>query len=201
MTQLYDSSANIIPVTAIALSSFYVVQIKTEEKDGYAALQLGYLRKRFVKKADNTVPEEWLSKKKKYFLHLKEVRINPEDVHTYALGARILPEQMVLEEKQRVSVVGTSKGQGFQGVVKRHGFSGGPKSHGSMFSRIPGSSSNMRTQGEVIKGKKFPGHMGAERVTVRGVSIVKFDKEYQVLFLKGGIPGKKNSLVHIKKQV
>jgi large subunit ribosomal protein L3 len=99
-----------------------------------------------------------------------------------------------------VDVSGVSKGLGFQGAMKRHGFSGGPKTHGSKFHRKPGSSGNMRTQGEVLKGRRGPGRMGFTKVTVRGLKIVKIDNETGSVFIKGAVPGRKDSLLSIRKQ-
>jgi len=106
----------------------------------------------------------------------------------------------VFEESTIVNVTGTSTGRGFQGVVKRLGYAGGPASHGSMFGRRPGAIGNMRTQGEVIKGKGLPGHMGAAQVTVSGLRVVKVDRENGVILVKGAVPGRKNSLLYVSKQ-
>ncbi len=116
------------------------------------------------------------------------------------MGQVVAIDKVALLEGQKVAVTGKSKGLGFQGVVKRWGFGGGPKSHGSKFHRRPGAISHMRTQGEVIKGKRFPGHMGCRQFTIRGLEIVKIEKEKGFLLVKGSVPGKKDSLVLIRKQ-
>lgn len=196
MTQLFDEHGNAVPVTVVDANNWFVTQIKIQEKDGYAALQLGLLRKRF--RGQDFTPV-WLKAKNDYFLHIKEIDCK-EDIQKYALGQKMSLEEAVFKAGDSVSVTGTSKGLGFQGVVKRWGFAGGPAAHGSKFHRRPGSSGCLRTQGEIIKGKKFPGHTGAEQVTVRGLTIVRIDQSTGHVFIKGAIPGKKDSLVAINKQ-
>ena len=141
---------------------------------------------------------DWLKAKNDYFLQIKEVML--EDTNNFALGQSVGLDNITFQEGDIVAVTGTSKGLGFQGVVKRWGFSGGPSSHGSRFHRIPGSSGHLRRQGEIIKGKKFPGHAGTDRVTVKGLEIVRIDREAGCLFIKGAVPGKKDFLVAINKQ-
>ena len=123
-----------------------------------------------------------------------------DKVDGYELGQFVRLDTSAIKEGDVVSVTGVSKGLGFQGVVKRWGFAGGPAAHGSKFHRRPGSSGCLRTQGEIIKGKKFPGHMGVDQVTVKGLEIIRIDPEAGCVFIKGAIPGKKDSVVTIKKQ-
>ncbi len=197
MTQVFDAQGIVVPVTVVDVSNQFVTQIKTPEKDGYASLQVGLLRKRYQGKPFSEV---WLKAKKNYFVHIKEVPVS-DAAKDCTLGQPVTFDLLSsLQEGNKVTVVGTSRGLGFQGVVKRWGFAGGPKSHGSKFHRKPGSSGNMRRQGEVLKGKKFPGHMGVDRVTVEGLKVIRIDKENGCLFIKGAIPGKKDSLVLIKTQ-
>ncbi len=196
MTQVFDSEKRtVIPVTVVSCPTWYVTQVKTEEADGYTAVQAGLLRKRYREQAFDA---EWLKKKSKYFLHIKELPV--ENVSDYSLGQALTLDNTSFEEGDLIAVSGKSVGKGFQGVVKRWNFSGGNRSHGSMFGRLPGSIGNMTSQGNVIKGKKLPGHMGNKRVTVKGLRVVKVDKERNVLYVKGAMPGRKNSLLYIAKQ-
>lgn len=194
-TQVFDKTGNVVPVTVVNVAHWFVTQVKTSTKDGYTALQLGLLKKKF---REQDFSQEWLKHKSDHFLHLKEVRVEGEVSLTP--GQAVTMDTISLPEGTFVDVTGTSKGLGFQGVVKRWGFGGGPDSHGSTFHRRPGASGHMRTQGEVIKGKRFPGHLGAEQVTVKGLQVVLVDKELGCLFIKGSVPGKKDSLVAIKEQ-
>ena len=198
MTQIFDEQQNVVPVTVINVKGWYVTQIKTLEKDGYAALQVGLVKARY---RDVAFAPEWLQAKKKFFSHIREVRFADENVaHDFVVGQSVSLDHATLELKRYVDVMGISIGHGFQGVVKRHGFRGGPKSHGSTFHRIPGSSGNMRRQGEVLKGKRFPGQMGNKQITMRGLQVARIDKETGHLFVKGAVPGKTGSLLTISKQ-
>jgi large subunit ribosomal protein L3 len=196
MTQVFDSSGNVIPVTVIDIDNLYVTQIKNKEKDGYVVLQLGLLRDKYL---DKEFSESWLKNKKMYFSDLKEVAVDG-DVSSFKLCQKISLGNVALEEGQVVAVTGRSKGLGFQGVVKRWNFAGGPKTHGSTFHRKPGSVGHMRTQGEVIKGKRLPGHKGDKQFTVEGLKLVKIDKDKHCLLVKGAVPGKSKSLVLVSRQ-
>jgi large subunit ribosomal protein L3 len=195
MTQVFDAKGNVVPVTVVDISNLFVTQIKTPEKDGYTAVQVGMLRKRY--RGESFSPA-WLEAKKDIFLHIREVQA--EHISELTQGQALTIDNSSIQEGMKVVVTGTSKGLGFQGVVKRWGFAGGPKAHGSKFHRRPGSSGNMRRQGEVLKGKKFPGHMGTDQVSVKGLTVVRIDRENGCLFIKGALPGKKESLVLVKKQ-
>lgn len=196
MTQVFDKDGKVIPVTVVDVGTWFITQVKLAEKDGCCSLQLGLPRKRYDAASFST---DWLKKKKDYFLHVKEVK--PVDAqHSFAIGQKITVNDITLQEGEVVSVTGKSRGLGFQGVVRRWGFSGGPKAHGSKFHRRPGTSGCLRSQGEIIKGKKFPGHQGAAQVTVEGLKVIKVDKEKGCLFIKGAIPGKTDTLVIIRKQ-
>lgn len=198
MSQIFDAKRNVLPVTVLEFAHWFVTQIKTEERDGYAALQLGKLKKRYQ---DIPFSSAWLKKKKYYFSYHREVRLaDGSQVANYKLGQEIKLDDFAVEEGTIVSVSGVTRGLGFQGVVKRWGFSGGPKSHGSTFHRLPGSVGHQATQGKVIKGKKLPGQQGNKQVTIKGVQIVGLDKEAGCLFVKGAVPGKKNSLLMVSKQ-
>jgi large subunit ribosomal protein L3 len=196
MSQIFDADGRVVPVTIIDIGTWYVTQVKTEEKDGYCSLQVGLPRKRYQ---GIVFSDEWLKHKSDFFLHIKEISsIKPG--HSFVVGQKITLGDVTLQEGEIVVVTGQSRGLGFQGVVRRWGFAGGPAAHGSKFHRRPGSSGCLRTQGEIIKGKRFPGHMGAARVTVEGLSVAKIDNNLGCLFIKGALPGKKNSLVMVKKQ-
>jgi large subunit ribosomal protein L3 len=194
MTQLFDKNGDVVPVTVVDVNHWFVTQVKTSEKDGYISLQLGLLRKRYRGQEFSPL---WLKAKNDFFVHIKEVDV--EATPALELGQSLTMTHAAFKEGDVVSVSGTSKGRGFQGVVKRWGFAGGPAAHGSKFHRRPGTGGCLRTQGEVIKGKRFPGQLGAEQVTVKGLHIVRIDHEKGCIFIKGAIPGKKDALVAIKK--
>jgi large subunit ribosomal protein L3 len=194
MTQLFDKNGDVVPVTVVDVNHWFVTQVKTSEKDGYTSLQLGLLRERYRGQEFSPL---WLKAKKDFFVHINEVEV--EGTPALELGQSINATHVALKEGDVVSITGTSKGRGFQGVIKRWGFSGGPAAHGSKFHRRPGTGGCLRTQGEVIKGKHFPGHLGAEQVTVKGLRIVRIDPEKGCIFIKGAVPGKKDALVAIKK--
>jgi len=195
MTQLFDEGGKSIPVTVVNISNWIVAQVKTSQADGYSALQVGLIRKRYRSK---DFSQDWLKAKAKYFLHLKEIIVEGE-AENYTLGQPYAFDNVSIEAGDKVVVTGLSRGLGFQGVVKRWGFGGGPSSHGSTSHRIPGSIGNMTSQGEVVKGKKMPGQMGNKQVTVKGLKVVRIDRESGCLFIKGAVPGKQNTLVAIKK--
>ena len=197
MTQIFDAKGNVVPVTVIDVSNWYVVQVKTVETDGYAALQMGLLKKRHQAKAFDA---NWLKKKDQFFLHIKEVAIKQDQVAQFSVGQKIDFTATDIKEGGKVSVTARSRGLGFQGVVKRWGFAGGPGSHGSTFHRRPGSLGNMRRQGEVLKGKRLPGRAGFRNFTVRGLTMARIDGAVGCVFLKGAVPGKTATLVHIKLQ-
>jgi len=193
MTQVFDEQGLAIPVTVIKVDKIVVTQVKTVEKDGYNAIQVG------------TVPanEKHLTKAQighfkvnelENFRHLQEFRIdNPQD---YKVGQSI--EVSILNDIEKVDVVGTSIGKGFQGTVKRWNFSRGPMGHGSKNHRAPGSIGAGTTPGRVIKGKKMAGNMGNERVTVTKLKLVKVDSENSLILIKGAVPGPEGKLVTIK---
>ncbi len=196
MTQVFDKDRNVIPVTIINTSNWVVTQIKTQENDGYCALQLGLVKKKYKK---TSFDEKWLKSKNKYFVYCKEVLLDEKN-DGFVVGQTISVDTTSLKEGDSVVVTGTSRGLGFQGVVKRWGFAGGPATHGSRFKRRPGSIGNICAEGKVYKGKRLPGRCGGKTVTIKGMEIVSFDKENGSLFVKGSVPGKKESLLFISKQ-
>jgi len=195
MTRVFDESGAQVPVTVIEAGPCPITQIKTEETDGYRAVQVGFGRK---KAKHTTRPEMGHAGKAGLEQAPKIVRELPvDDESEVELGQELTVAQF--EAGDRVKVTGTSKGRGFQGVVKRHGFAGRPGGHGHPLSRTPGSMGPGTDPSRVIKGKKLPGRMGGKRATIRNMQVVKVDGERNLLFVKGGVPGARDSYVLITK--
>ena len=192
MTQVFTKSGKLIPVTVVSVEPNVVTQIKTKENDGYEAIQLGFdtKREKLATKASLGHTNKANTTPKRFFKEIKGV-----DVNNYTLGQEIKVD--IFTEGEVVDVTGTSKGKGFQGVIKRHGQSRGPMGHGSHYHRRPGSLGTMRPM-RVIPGKKLPGHMGQLTVTIQNLEIVAVDAKENVILVKGNIPGAKQSLVFIK---
>jgi large subunit ribosomal protein L3 len=192
MSQVWSEDDRLIPVTVIEAGPCFVSQIKTKKKDGYDAIQLAFGD---VKKGRATKPEAGhcskagLEPKK----HLHEARL--AEGESYKKGQKITVD--LFEVGTKVDVVGTSKGKGFAGVMKRHNFKGGPGGHGSHFHRAPGSIGMCATPSRVLKGVGMPGHMGSETVTVQKLEVIKVDSEQNLLVVKGAVPGGKNGLLVI----
>ncbi len=195
MTQVFSKSGKLTPVTVVEVEPNVVTQIKTKENDGYEAIQLGFdtKREKLATKASAGITSKANTTPKRYFREIRGV-----DVSAYELGQEIKADIFVPGEV--VDVTGTTKGHGFQGVIKRHGQSRGPMGHGSHYHRRPGSMGTMRPM-RVFKGKALPGHMGGNTVTVQNLEIVAVDVEKNVILVKGNVPGAKNSLVVIKTAV
>lgn len=194
MTAWFSSEGNLIPVTVVEVGPCVVTQIKTAATDGYNALQLGFGEK---KKSRVKKPLQGHQKKSGNicFEHLKEFFVeNPDE---FGLGQTITVE--MFHAGDRVDVVGTTKGRGFSGVIKRHGFHRGPMSHGSKNIRPPGSIGCSATPSKVIKGKKMPGHYGNQRKTMRNLEIVDVRPDNNLVLLKGAVPGPKSGLVVLNK--
>ena len=196
MTQIFDGQKNVVSATVIDIGGWIVTQIKNKEIDGYSALQFGRPRKRYI---GGAFEDSWLKNKKKFFEHIKEINVSENMTANFKLGQEIKVSDLALNEKTVVKVSGTSRGLGFQGVVKRYNFSGGPSAHGSNFHRIPGSIGNMCSQGNVVKGKKLPGRCGFKKVTLKNLRVVKVDPENSCMFISGSVPGKKDALLSICK--
>ncbi|GAB5046907.1 50S ribosomal protein L3 [Thermodesulfovibrio sp. TK110] len=192
MTQIFDEEGRIIPVTVIEAGPCWVVQVRTPEKDGYEAVQLGFKE---IRKEKN-IPKPLLGVFKKAGVPpcrvLREFRMTG-----YSVGDKVTVE--IFSKGDVVSVRGTSKGKGFQGVMKRHNFAGGPDSHGSMFNRAPGSIGASSFPSRVWKGKRMAGHMGNETVTVKNLTIVDIIPEQNLVLLKGAVPGGENGILEIWK--
>ena len=195
MTQVFAKDGKLIPVTVVSVEPNVVMQIKTRETDGYEAIQLGFATK---KEKHSTKAEMGHAKKanaapKRFLKEIKGV-----EVSNYELGQEIKCD--VFEAGEIVDVTGTSKGKGFQGVIKRYNQSRGPMGHGSQYHRGVGSMGTLRPM-RVFKGKKLPGHMGNETVTIQNLEVVAIDLDENVILIKGSVPGPKNSFVVIKSSI
>ena len=195
MTQIFDESGKVIPVTAIEAGPCVVAQVKTEETDGYTAIQLGFgdVKENKVNKPEkghftkvNVTPKK----------HLREFRVDSVEVN---VGDELKADVFAAGDK--IDIQGTSKGKGFQGVIKRHGQSRGPMGHGSMYHRRPGSMGPTSTPGRVFKGKKLPGHMGVQTVTIQNLEVVKVDLDKNIILVKGSVPGAKGAILKLKSSV
>ncbi len=195
MTQVFSDENVLVPVTGIDLNHWIITNIKTKERDGYEAIQVGNMRKRYQ---GQLFSKDWLQKPKKYFEVLKEVNVTVQPEEPFEIGQHI-DHTTILSTGQQMHVFGWTKGRGFQGVVKRHGFSGGPASHGPRFGRWPGAIGFMRSQGKVSKGKKLPGHMGTEKRVMKKLEVVKINDEAKIALIKGSVPGGAGSLVFMQK--
>ena len=195
MTQVFTKSNKVVPVTVISVEPNVVTQIKTKENDGYEAIQLGFdtKREKLATKASVGHTNKANTTPKRFFKEIRGV-----DINNYSLGQEIKVD--IFEAGEVVDVTGTTKGKGFQGVIKRHNQSRGPMGHGSHYHRKPGSMGTMRPM-RVFKGKKLPGHMGTLTVTIQNLEIVAVDLENNCILVKGNVPGAKDSLVIIKSAV
>lgn len=193
MTQIFDEEGRVIPVTVIEVSPNVVVQKKTVEKDGYAAIKVGFgdVREKLVNK-----PNKGQFAKANLTLrrYLKELRL--EDVSAYEVGSEIKADIFAAGEK--VDVTGTSKGKGTAGVIKRWNAHRGPETHGSKYHRAVGSMGASSDPSRTFKGKKMPGHMGNVKSTAINLEIARVDAERNLILIKGGVPGPKKGLVVIK---
>ena len=192
MTQVFTAEGIVVPVTVVEAGPVVITQIKTNETDGYQAVQIGF----------DDVKEKALNKPKKGHLakagvlkrSLKEFRVDA--LEGYEVGQELKAD--VFAEGDMIDVSGISKGKGFQGPIKRHGQSRGPESHGSRYHRRPGSMGACSYPGRVFKNKKLAGHMGSVKVTVKNLEVVKVDADKNLLLIKGAIPGAKGSTVTVK---
>ena len=196
MTQIFNEDGVLTPVTVLQAGPCVVTQVKTVGKDGYDAIQVGYGDKK----------ESLLNKPQKgHFAKagvatkrfVREFRL--EDISGYSLAQEITAN--IFAEGDKVDATAKSKGKGYAGGIKRHGLKSGPSAHGSKYHRHAGSNGSATTPGRVFKGKKMPGHMGAVRVTVQNLEIVKIDVENNIILVKGAVPGPKKSLVMLKDTV
>ena len=191
MTQIFREDGKVVPGTVIEAGPCVVTQVKTKETDGYEAVQLGYGD---VKRRNK--PQAGHLKNSRLSRYLREVATN--DTSEFAVGQTIGVD--IFEAGEKVDIIGTSKGRGFAGVMKRWNFGGGPRTHGqSDRARAPGSIGGGTTPGKVYKGLKMGGHMGNRRITVKALEIIQIDAERNLLMIKGGIPGATNSLIQIRR--
>lgn len=196
MTQIYTENGVAVPVTAIEVEPLTVVAKKTADKDGYNAIVVSFGS---IKEKNANKPHKGIFAKAGVELqkYLKEIKV--ENVDEYEVGSKITVDVFTTED--RVDVQGTSKGKGFQGVIKRHGQHRGPMGHGSMYHRRPGSMGSTTTPGRVFKGKKLPGHMGSQTSTILNLDVVKVDTDKNVILVKGSVPGAKKSIVRVRQSV
>ena len=193
MTQVFDGTGRVVPVTVIQAGPCWVTQVKTAEADGYNAIQVGFEESRRV----NSPERGHLAKAGTPMLrHLNEWRVS--DPSAFQVGQRL--DVSLFTPGERVHVIGTSKGKGFQGVMKRHGFSGGQKTHGqSDRPRAPGSIGSGTTPGRVLKGLRMAGKMGNARTTVRNLVVVRADADRNLLLVRGAIPGPREALIAVSR--
>ena len=195
MTQVYSEDGRAIPVTVIQAGPCVVVQRKTRQKDGYEAVQLGLVEDRKVKKVTKAMAGHFKKAELPPCRVLREVRIDGKD--EAKVGDKVSVEQFAPGDT--IVVTGTSKGKGFQGVVKRHHFRGGAATHGSMFHRAPGGIGASAYPSRVIKGMRAAGHMGSERVTQKNLEVVRVDPGNNILVVKGAVPGAGGGYLLIRK--
>jgi large subunit ribosomal protein L3 len=195
MTQIYADDGTVIPVTVIQAGPCLVVQRKTVEQDGYEAVQIGLVEERPAKKVGRPLEG-----------HFKKAGIAPTRrvvELTLAAGEDAKPgdslDVTIFAEKDYVDVIGTSKGKGFQGVMKRHNFAGGRSSHGSMFHRAPGSIGSSAYPSRVYAGMRGTGRMGGKRITTKNLQVVKIDPEQNLLYIRGAVPGPKSGYLQIRR--
>ena len=191
MSQVFRQDGRVVPVTVIQAGPCTITQVKTGDKDGYEAVQLGYTQ---VKRLNR--PLRGHLGRNGLFRYLRELPV--DSLEGLQVGQQISVD--LFQAGDKVNVIGTSKGRGFQGVMKRHGFHGGPRTHGqSDRARAPGSIGAGTFPARVLKGKKMAGHMGNVRITIKNLEVVEVDPERNLLLLKGGVPGGPNGLLMIRK--
>lgn len=194
MTNVFSSDGRLVPVTVLQVGPCVVTQVKTEETDGYTALQLGFDEKS-VERLNKPIAGHLKKATDKGFRVLREFRT--DSVGDVEAGATLNVDMFTVGEK--VTVTGVSKGRGFQGTIKRHGFSRGPETHGNRNHRKPGSVGNSAWPGKIIKGKKMPGHMGVDKTTVKNLTIVDIKHDDNLILVKGAVPGFKTGVVEVRK--
>ncbi len=196
MTQVFREDGQVVPVTLLKAGPCMVVQRKTPTTDGYDAVQLGLME--FIKPARINKPITGHLKKAgaEGSRFMREFHLRPGD-DDFKAGDKVLVDQF--KPKEKVDVIGVSKGRGFAGVVKRHHFRGGEGSHGSMFHRAPGSIGASSFPSRVLPGMRMGGHMGSEQVTVRNLEIIEVDTEDNVLVVKGAVPGPNGGYVVVRR--
>lgn len=196
MTQIFDEHANLIPVTVLEAGPCVVIQKKTIENDGYEAIQVGFgavKAKHVIKPVAGHFAKAGVEPKK----YIREFRL--DDISAYEVGTEIKADIFAAGDK--IDVVGTSKGKGYQGAVKKYGQSRGPMGHGSKSHRVAGSMGAATSPGRVMKGKGLPSHMGCVQVTVQNLEVTRVDNDKNLILVKGAVPGPKGTLITIKDSV
>ncbi|WP_343248590.1 50S ribosomal protein L3 [Diplocloster hominis] len=196
MTQIFNEDGTLVPVTVLQAGPCVVTQVKTADNDGYDAVQVGFMDKR-----ENLVNKPMKGQFDKAGVSCKRFvkEFKFENASEYQLAQEIKAD--VFESGEKVDVTAISKGKGFQGAIKRHGQHRGPMTHGSKYHRHAGSNGSASDPSKVFKGKKMPGHMGAKKVTVQNLEVVRADAEKNLLLVKGAVPGPRKALVIIKETV
>ncbi len=198
MTQIFDKDGKMIPVTVIEAGPCYILQIKSREKDGYSAIQIGFDKKP-KRKANKPEQGRFDKASVEPVRFIKEIKVHDDDLKQFSVGQALTVD--VFKTGERVDVTGVSKGRGFQGAIKRFGITRGPMSHGSMYHRRPGSSGQSSTPSHVFKGKVMPGHLGNERCTILNLKVERTDKDRNILMLRGSVPGAMNGYLLVRKSV
>jgi large subunit ribosomal protein L3 len=196
MIQIFIEDGIKVPVTVIEAGPCQIIQKKSIEKEGYNAIQLGFMEKK-IKRVNKPLLGHLKKAGDKAYYYIKEFRV--DNIDKYQLGETITVD--IFKPGDKVDISGISKGKGFAGVIKRWGFKGGPASHGSMFHRAPGSIGASSFPSRVFKGKKLPGHLGNRRVTVQNLRIIDVKKEDNIILVKGAVPGPKSGVLIIKEGV
>jgi large subunit ribosomal protein L3 len=195
MTQLIQDDGTVVPVTVIQAGPCVVVQKKTVEKDGYESVQLGFVEFVKPKRVNKAMNGHFKKAGSAPVRILREMRVEGEE--SPKPGDKVLCD--IFTEKERVHIIGTSKGRGFAGLIKRHHFRGGRASHGSMFHRAPGSIGSSAYPSRVLKGMRMAGHLGSERVTVQNIRVERIDQENNLLYLRGAVPGPQGAYLVVEK--
>lgn len=195
MTQIFEDDGKVVPVTVVKVGPCLVVQRKTADTDGYEAVQIGLVEDRTPRKVTKARQGHFDKAGLAPMHRLMEFHVEGDDP--------LMPGDQVqvsdFTEDEYVDVIGTSKGKGFQGVMKRHGFGGGKATHGSMFHREPGSIGQASSPSRVFPGVRLPGRMGGKRVTVKNLQIVKVNSEENLIYIRGAVPGARNSYVALRE--
>lgn len=195
MTQIFQEDGKVVPVTVVKAGPCMVVQRKTSDHDGYEAIQIGLVEDRPPRKVTQARRGHFEKAGVAPVRRLEEFHVAEDD--PAQPGDQV--EATIFTENDYVDVVGTSKGKGFQGVIKRHGFSGGRATHGSMFHRAPGSIGQSAWPSRVFPGVRLPGQTGGKRVTVKNLQVVKVVEEENLIYLRGAVPGARNSYVTLRE--
>ena len=196
MTQIFNEDGVLVPVTVLQAGPCVVTQVKTVDKDGYAAVQVGFVDKR-EKLVNKPLKGHFDKAGVSYKRYIRELKL--DNAADYSVKDEIKADMFA--EGDKIDATAISKGKGYQGAIKRHGQSRGPMAHGSKYHRHAGSNGSCSDPSKVFKGKHMPGHMGHVKVTVQNLEIVKVDAENNLLLVKGSVPGPKKSLITIKESV